>query len=177
MWYSIYRLTILVELENGGYYVYENRDDRHRYKIVKKWPTLSVNLKGIKTVESYKIHWDTELPYYYCIKSFCDSLPLYVPDTSKSVSIILSFNTELIASIILTKFSFFLSCKIHLIFSKVHCQVKIGIIYKNKRPIKSIIDWHSILLTEFLKSAWLSYNSHFSFRKTFLEMIFPISKY
>ncbi|XP_076086955.1 uncharacterized protein LOC143057529 [Mytilus galloprovincialis] len=77
-------LTILVELENGGYYVYENRDDRHRYKIVKKWPTLSVNLKGIKTVESYKIHWDTELPYYYCIKSFCDSLPLYVPDTSKS---------------------------------------------------------------------------------------------
>ncbi|OPL33516.1 hypothetical protein AM593_01544, partial [Mytilus galloprovincialis] len=83
-------LTISVEIENGGYYVYENRDDRLGYKITKKWPTYSVNLKGIKTVESYTFHWDTELPYYYCIKWFCAYLPLYVPDTSKSVSIMLS---------------------------------------------------------------------------------------
>lgn len=92
--WEIYRLTISVELENGGYYVFENRDDRLGYKIAKKWPTHSVNLKGIKTVESYAFHWDTELPYYHCIKWFCASLPLYVPDTSKSVSIILSLKSN-----------------------------------------------------------------------------------
>lgn len=82
---SICRLAISVELENGGYLVYENRDNRHSYKIEGKWPTHTVNLEGIKTLESYEFHWDTELPYFSCIASFCDSLPVYVPDTSKSV--------------------------------------------------------------------------------------------
>lgn len=86
---SICRLTISVELENGGYLVYENRDNRHSYKIEGKWPTHTVNLEGIKTLESYEFHWDTQLPYFSCIASFCDSLPVYVPDTSKSVRLIL----------------------------------------------------------------------------------------
>lgn len=84
----IFRLNVSVLLENGGYLDYENRDDRKTYNVTGKWPKQPrVYLKGIQTRESYIFHWDIVLPYYDCSKSHCPSLPVYVPDTSTSVSI------------------------------------------------------------------------------------------
>lgn len=74
-------------LKNGGYLVYENRNDRYKYSIEKKWPASYVSLIGIETTEIYKFHWDTVLPYYDCSKWSCPSVPVYVPDVSKTVSI------------------------------------------------------------------------------------------
>lgn len=84
-----FRLNVSVLLENGGFLDYENRDNRKTYNATGKWPKQPrVYLKGIQTRESYIFHWDIVLPYYDCSKSLsCPSLPVYVPDTSTSVSI------------------------------------------------------------------------------------------
>lgn len=77
-----------MELQNGGYLVFENRDDRRiANDATKEWPTQYVPLKGIRTTEIYQFHWDTRLPYYDCSKSECPSLPVNVPDVSKTVGI------------------------------------------------------------------------------------------
>lgn len=88
-----YRLNVTVSLQNGGFLIYENRDDRKSFNDKEEWTiTNKVYLKGLQTTESYIFHWDTDPPYYSCIKlsTLCLSpLPVYVPDISKIVRIML----------------------------------------------------------------------------------------
>ena len=90
MYNVFYRVDIAVVLENGGYIRYENRDDRFLFLKEGKWPEEVDVLNGKTTKESYVFHWDMRDPYYDCSTSICPSLPVYVPDTSKSVSSSLS---------------------------------------------------------------------------------------
>ncbi|XP_052083679.1 uncharacterized protein LOC127721009 [Mytilus californianus] len=86
------QVIVSVVLQNGGYLVYENRNDRYKFSIEKKWPANYVSLIGIETTETYKFHWDTVLPYYDCSKWSCPSVPVYVPDVSKTSMISIHWN-------------------------------------------------------------------------------------